>query len=294
MSNRIDKTQCPFCNSAKKTSSSYENTLFNKTEFNYKKCKECKLVYINPFPSNEDFHLMYSSHYHSEIQKNSLNNYESIFKLVKHYNIGNKILDYGCGNGSFVFQALKYGYKATGVEFEANYINKLRNDIKEAEFYSVQDFYKIDEKYDIIYISNVLEHLTNPLEILEKLKTNLEKKGIIIIEGPLEDNFNIALLTRKIFFAIRKIFFPKKITHTPYHIFFSTYKNQELLFDKAGLKKLYYKISENFWPFPSSLNEANTISKTFMYYISLLSINFSKLNSKWGNNFIYVGKLTIL
>jgi 2-polyprenyl-3-methyl-5-hydroxy-6-metoxy-1,4-benzoquinol methylase len=43
---------------------------------------------------------------------------------------------------------------------------------------------KIHERYDVIILSAILEHLIDPVAVLKKLKNNLKEKGCIIILVP--------------------------------------------------------------------------------------------------------------
>ena len=49
--------------------------------------------------------------------------------------------------------------------------------------------------------------LLNVIQILNQLKDKLNENGIFVLEGPVENNFNIALIFRKLIFSIRKFIF---------------------------------------------------------------------------------------
>jgi 2-polyprenyl-3-methyl-5-hydroxy-6-metoxy-1,4-benzoquinol methylase len=104
------------------------------------------------------------------------------------------LLDIGCADGSFIFFCLKNGIikKATGVD-------PWINGIKWATQYSTDNFpnqaiFKqgliedilIDSNYDAIHIGEVLEHVIDPVGVLEKIK-QCRPKGIVVtvpIERP--------------------------------------------------------------------------------------------------------------
>jgi 2-polyprenyl-3-methyl-5-hydroxy-6-metoxy-1,4-benzoquinol methylase len=143
-------------------------------------------------------------------------------------------LDYGCGGGRFVVEALEKGYSVTGAEYNPELVANLSKTFTKASFLTIDDFYKSDAKYDIIFLSNVLEHLTNPKEIMLKLRERVSENGLFVLEGPVENNFNLTLFTRKIIFFIRKNFFGKKASHTPTHILYANRKNQEQFLKDIG------------------------------------------------------------
>ena len=42
----------------------------------------------------------------------------------------------------------------------------------------------MDQKFDVIWMSHVFEHLSNPISFLNKIKSKMEKNGILFIEVP--------------------------------------------------------------------------------------------------------------
>ena len=110
-----------------------------------------------------------------------------ILDQINNRNIRNlKILDVGCGGGIICEPLARLGAKVTGIDFAPNNIiaakihskkNKLKinyinKDIEKSE---------LDEKFDIILMFEVLEHLDNWKKTIKKIKKNLNKNGLIII-----------------------------------------------------------------------------------------------------------------
>ncbi|OFX56520.1 MAG: hypothetical protein A2046_14255 [Bacteroidetes bacterium GWA2_30_7] len=284
-------TSCPFCFSTQNVSTVFENTYFNGKIFEYRKCLECKLIYVQPFPSHDDYVAMYPTTYQGEINLDTLyrNENSKIIKLINQYSNKKKLLDYGCGNGSFILQAQENKFECTGVEFSNELIISLSKQFNNVNFQNIIEFENKNEKFDIIHISNVLEHLINPFEVIQNLKRRLNDDGIFIISGPIENNLSLALVFRKLFFGVRKYFLNKNNNHAPFHIFYSNSTNQSLFFTKSELSELYFEVKEIAWPFPSNLRDSKGLAKKLMYFIAKLSIFFSLFNKKLGNNFIYVG-----
>ena len=195
------------------------------------------------------------------------------------------------GGGRFVVEALDKGYSVTGAEYNPDLVANLSKTFTKASFLTIDDFYKSDAKYDIIFLSNVLEHLTNPKEIMLKLRERVSENGLFVLEGPVENNFNLTLLTRKIIFFIRKNFFGKKASHTPTHILYANRKNQEQFLKDIGLTTLYYEIKESNWPYPMRYEDCHSLMQKLMYGIAAFSVAMSKIFPFWGNNFVYIGKV---
>ena len=97
-----------------------------------------------------------------------------------------KILDVGCGGGIICEPLARLGAKVTGIDFAPNNIKvaKLhseKNKLKINYIYKDIEKSKIDEKFDVILMFEVLEHLDNWKKTIKKIKKNLNENGIIII-----------------------------------------------------------------------------------------------------------------
>ena len=283
---------CLFCQSTKITNSVFEDTIFNEKSFSYVKCTDCKLIFLSPLPDADDLIKMYPLEYQGELIKISDGLYNNLFHKISQHTTSKEIVDYGCGNGRFLIEAISKNYRVIGIEFNPKFVKKLKTEFPSEVFFTVKEFFDSTQKHNLIFLSNVLEHLTAPREVMKSLINKLNPGGLIILEGPIENNFNLALIFRKTFFSIRKAMFRKKLNHSPYHIFFSNYKNQLMFFETLGLKTLLYKIDENPWPFPSFWKEYKSVDKKIQFVIAKISIAFSKWFRNSGNVFIYIGKFS--
>jgi 2-polyprenyl-3-methyl-5-hydroxy-6-metoxy-1,4-benzoquinol methylase len=283
--------KCLFCEHTQTRSTPFEDTVFNNKTFEYVQCTKCDLIFVNPLPDTDDLIKMYPVEYQGNLAIAASGAYNSLFSQIQSKGKYSSILDYGCGGGRFVVEALDKGYSVTGAEYNPDLVANLSKTFTKASFLTIDDFYKSDAKYDIIFLSNVLEHLTNPKEIMLKLRERVSENGLFVLEGPVENNFNLTLFTRKIIFFIRKNFFGKKASHTPTHILYANRKNQEQFLKDIGLTTLYYEIKESNWPYPMRYEDCHSLMQKLMYGIATFSVAMSKIFPFWGNNFVYIGKV---
>jgi len=113
-------------------------------------------------------------------------NWVSQYSYCKPYLEDKKnILEIGAGAGYALIWFEEEGYKVTGIEPDpknVELINKRLNQGKCIAGY-VEEI-DLDVKFEIIWMSHVLEHLIRPDLFLEKIKKNLKKDGIFFIEVP--------------------------------------------------------------------------------------------------------------
>lgn len=289
---------CPFCHSSKNSPSFLPNTFFNKKNFSYLHCNDCGLIYLHPLPQADDYAVMYPTSYQNGVNREIIPNnkklpglrfaYSRHFELIKKYAPGKKLADYGCGHANFAINAIDKGFNCDGAEYNPAHVKILNENVAGQNFYLIEDFLNDSEKkYDVIRMSNVLEHLEKPGEVVKKLTAKLNPSGILLVEGPLETNFSFAFLIRKMYF---RFFGNKTASHPPTHIFFVNAKNQREFFRNNSLEELHFEVAENEWPFPENWKEATGLGGVFKFVCARISKVFCKLNKNWGNTFIYVGK----
>lgn len=98
-----------------------------------------------------------------------------------------KVLDVGCGVGNISLQIANIGCDVTGIDVDkssVDYANK-RNKMKNCRF-KVYNAHKMNmnEKFDIIICSEVLEHLKYPENLIEFISKSLKKTGFLFLSVP--------------------------------------------------------------------------------------------------------------
>ena len=110
-----------------------------------------------------------------------------ILDQINNRNIRNlKILDVGCGGGIICEPLARLGARVTGIDFAPNNIIAAKIHSKKNKLninYINKDIEKskLDEKFDIILMFEVLEHLDDWKKTIKNIKKNLNKNGLIII-----------------------------------------------------------------------------------------------------------------
>lgn len=248
-------SSCPVC-----AHNQFENFLIGKdylvTEesFCIVSCNQCGFKFTNPRPSPEKLHEYYQSDEYISHQTKANNPLSWIYKLARAHAIAKKLrwiseldvdgktmLDYGCGTGSFLKAAAKKGWTVTGIEPSDLAAKQAAS--KNIEIFGQIEGLEPNQKFNIITLWHVLEHVPDLNPILEKLKSKISPKGCMIIAVPNSDSYDASKYGA--FWAAYDL--PRHLYH----------------FTKASMKRLLKK---------HQLKLEDTIPLTMdAYYISLLS-----------------------
>jgi 2-polyprenyl-3-methyl-5-hydroxy-6-metoxy-1,4-benzoquinol methylase len=158
---------------------------------------------------------------------------DDLRRVVQHNKIlkNKKILDFGCGWGGFL-KRTKKTKSLTGVELRKECIFYIKKNIK--KIIVSDNLNNLNEKYDIITMFHVLEHIPYQIETLKELKKKLTKNGKIIIEVPSADDF---LLKLKEF---------KKFTFWSEHLILHTENSLRKILELSGFKKINIKYYQRY------------------------------------------------
>ena len=150
----------------------------------------------------------------------------------KKYFINKSILDFGCRWGGFLCNIKNYK-SLNGTEIREECINHIKKKFKKIKIKKDISFFK--EKFDVITMFHVLEHIPYQIETLKSLKPKLINGGKIIIEVPHAEDFLILQDELKEF---------KNFTFWSEHLILHTCKSLKTVLSKSGFKNIriqYYQ-----------------------------------------------------
>jgi len=117
------------------------------------------------------------------INLEEMNNYNEfiVCQSLKQNNHPKQIVDFGAGIGtlSVIFREK---FKLTPICIEIDEVNKQY--LKRRKLHVFESLDEVSEKSDLIFSSNVLEHIEDDLSILKKMKDNLNNDGLIYLYLP--------------------------------------------------------------------------------------------------------------
>ena len=185
---------CPLCEKTEHAVLGHERGL------SVVRCSNCDLIYTNPRAKNaqenyfgdvdvffNEARLIFKGKkvHHRDV------NYEYELRKIQKFKPSGKLLDIGTNMGFFLRKAKAFGFETEGVEPSPS-LAKIAHeqwDLKiHNAFLEKADLPK--KHYDVITLIDVLEHVTNPKELLSKCMELLKDDGIIAIKVPNGDYNN--------------------------------------------------------------------------------------------------------
>ncbi len=157
-------------------------------------CLDCNLIRQDPMPSREELATFYQDEY-----ANIRNEEHPLMRiLVELYYrrlasffrnmVGEKgeILDVGCSTGHLIGQLARFepNWTLRGVEPHPKAVEIARSKGREVLEGTLQSIDLPPESQDLIILSHVIEHLTDPVEVLQRIRELLRPGGQLYVETP--------------------------------------------------------------------------------------------------------------
>jgi len=266
-------------------------------QFFQKQCKNCDLAFLSPLPSDAVIRSFNTKKYNSiESQFASVQVGEKLYKraiscldflTIQGLKQNLKVLDIGTGYGFYLKAFKDRGYIPLGIEVlkaPARFARKsFKLNILEGD-YSKHKFK--DTTFDLITLFDVFEHFRNPIKIVNKIKLELKKKGLVIIQTPNINSLIYKITGKKWFWLL-----------IPQHLFLYSIQSLKYLLEKNGFEIFKIQSWDAFEEFAYNIlwvlgvkNKGKTqIIHLFLYMIIWL---FYPLSLLWCN-FGFGGELTI-
>lgn len=270
-------------------------------EFSSYICKNCGLIFTTPYISDNSLPFYYNNFYHplhfgkaKPIENLCLKGQGAkIFNFVKaHLNSSYiKIFEIGAGCGSNLLEFANIAKKnkievdCYGTEYNKDYVKHgNKNKGLKLTSNSIEEYVnQTNDKFNLVIMSHVFEHLTDPLDTLEHIKKIMHENSIIYIEVP-------GILDLKTKYAYDCDFL-KYITHA--HTFNFSLSSLTATLNQCGFHVLKGNEKvESLFGFNKYTNNSFTLGlydnyKAILSYLSDLEANLAFYQSKNPANLMY-------
>jgi len=187
-------SQCIFCKSNQHEKWISFKDIFEDT-YHLHQCKNCGVYFLNPIPTVEQLKRAYDESYYGLGEKKFNPTVEKVVdffrqrtakNFAKNLAVGSKVLDIGCGNGSFLANLGKQKeLELHGLELDGKSADRasMHSQINLHRGFLEWDTYP-ENYFDAIIMTHVFEHLPNPKEIIEIIHRIAKKGAVLQIEIP--------------------------------------------------------------------------------------------------------------
>ena len=200
MTDAENKT-CRLCGGKSRQTLLHDIITGNNDRFALNQCDNCTLVTTYPMPTDEMLQQYYDQDYWQSSQLKDSTPIDTLYRLRmapivsairKYTTYDSKILDWGCGDGSFIRLLRNFGLHCFGIDAYKKDLNDSQissTTIEKADF--------PDGYFDIITCFHVLEHLADPRGSIKHALRLLKIGGLIIIEVPNIDSVGFRIFKRR-------------------------------------------------------------------------------------------------
>ena len=207
----MNHTICPCC---KGSQAQAQYRIHRDPLLTISRCLSCKTVYLENLPHSYNSHLY---EYYSKDSGKSISqilspqtyaSYARVLQRISRLTNLRTILDVGCGKGEFLWAAQELGYKTEGLELSSDAVSIGQNLGLPVRHQSLFSDSLDGRSWDLITLFEVIEHVSSPLEMLDRAASLLNPGGIIYLTTP---NYNS--LDRRLLGTHWDVFHPEHLLY---------------------------------------------------------------------------------
>ena len=182
-------------------------------------CDACGFFFTAPLNKAadelEEMHYSRPDSYHGPDDENC----DLRLKAIQRYCPTGCLLDIGAGKGEFIRAAIRSGFEARGIEPSVNFAAYASDELKlpvRQGYLDKPGLFDV-EKFDVVTLFHVLEHVHQPHELIALLRTYMKEDGLLLIEVPNTEGFLMKVID--VFYRIRGLQWSSRLSpyHPPFH-----------------------------------------------------------------------------
>jgi 2-polyprenyl-3-methyl-5-hydroxy-6-metoxy-1,4-benzoquinol methylase len=205
-------------------------------------CLVCGLIQAEERPGNDVLEEYYSRYCYDDedawrIPAPTNDSLRRVAQALSGYRKNNRCLEVGCGTGSALKIMAEAGWKAEGTELSTVAARKLEAEGFRIHVGAIEEVCLPAAQYDVVILSEVIEHLRDPKAALARIQTALRPGGAAYITTP-----NFEALSRRLLGA------RWRIIAVPEHLFYFTTRSLGSMLTAVGLLPVRI-VSEGMNPF---------------------------------------------
>ncbi len=213
----------------------------SKEGWEFTRCTSCGTIVTSPIPSDAELSAFYQQYrtnttYATKRDK-KIKRARRRIKRLKRITKGNRFLDVGCNQGFAVAAAQALNLSAHGIDLDASAIASAQREFGDAAFSTetAPDFAAKGQTFDMVYSSEVIEHIPNYSEFAAAIGRLTVPDGVLYLTTPDAGHFRIP-----------RDFVSWPQVHPPRHLTYFTKKGLRSLFEQHGFHD--FRFMWNFKP----------------------------------------------
>jgi SAM-dependent methyltransferase len=227
--------------------------LVQKGDARIVECFDCDLVQLEVLPTPEELEALYAEGYFEGVgsdagyeeyanqEQEYLATFDDDVRRIRDFVADGSVVDIGCGYGYFVRSALAAGLNAYGVDLSSDGIREAEKHAPGRVFRGTIDTVEAlaDRRFDVIFASHLIEHISEPRLFVEDLVRRLSDRGIVMFVTPNIDSW------------LARMSGPRWISFKiPEHVAYYTPKTIGRLLEGAGLEVVAIDAAYQYYRLP--------------------------------------------
>lgn len=180
----LERIPCPLC------AGRDDDPALTKDGYQIVRCRGCGLVYVNPRLPVGDLEQLYSDQvispaaYYVRTEAQDERSFAARVALIERWRKPGRLLDLGCGPGTFSVAARARGWETIGLDINATSVAHCRARGLDVIAGAFPHPALAGQTFDVVAMNDFLEHLTDPLGALRTVRSLLAPGGVVFISTP--------------------------------------------------------------------------------------------------------------
>lgn len=180
----LERVACPLCDGRD------SDPALAKDGFAIVRCRGCGLVFVNPRLPVGDLEQLYTDQvispaaYYVRTETQDERSFAERVALIERWRKPGRLLDLGCGPGTFSIAARARGWTTVGLDINATSVAHCRARGLEVIGGAFPHPALAGQRFDVVAMNDFLEHLTDPVGALRTVHDLLASGGVVFISTP--------------------------------------------------------------------------------------------------------------